>query len=141
MDGIHGPIRYTTVPFGKASWNEDITSPFTKTGQALRGSEHEGEGISTSMLELEAPVWDIFDTKGGQIILDDLSRTIDQALQCVVVGNCKTTKINRRQAYYVLLVLSITNVNENQVYERVGVGFLDRRHIALDGKQRMAKIR
>ena len=93
------------------------------------------------MLELEAPVWDIFDTKGGQIILDDLSRTIDQALQCVVVGNCKTTKINRRQAYYVLLVLSITNVNENQVYERVGVGFLDRRHIALDGKQRMAKIR
>ena len=47
-----GPISYMIVPFGQASWSEDILSPFAKAQhlQFRRG----GEDFAAQMLKLEA---------------------------------------------------------------------------------------
>ena len=129
-----GPIRYMAIPFGQALWKDDIISPFAKNGplDVLKDSKRRGESIT----ELFAPVWDIGNVEGGEMILDDPSRPFAQPLQCVVVGKSKTEAINGRQAHYILIVHAV-----GEVYERVGVGILDRRHISLDGAHRKFRIR
>jgi hypothetical protein len=133
-----GPIRYMVVPFGQASWCDNITSPSAETRQqdVLCNSQREGEGVDIPKLELEATVWKITDTEGAQMILDDPQCAFAQPLHCVVVGKSKTEPLN-----YVLLVHVAADVDDGLVYERVGVGVLDKRHIALDGPHRKARIR
>jgi hypothetical protein len=134
-----GHIRYMAVPFGKASWCEDIISPFTKARHP--DTRPGGGGTTTPDLELEAPVWEIVNTEGGQVFLDDPVSTVEQPLYCVIVGKSKIEASNEQQRYWVLLVHATTAIDEGQVYERTGVGFLDGRHIALDGRHRTARIR
>lgn len=137
-----GPICYMTAPFGQASWCDDITSPFAKAGRPdVLSSQREGEGIAAPTLELEAPVWEISDTQGEEMILDEQRRPLTQPVQCVVVGKSKTEPLNERQVHYVLLVDPAASVNEEQVYERVGVGVLEWRQIAFGGPRRQARIR
>jgi hypothetical protein len=126
-----GPIRYMAVLFGQVSWSNDITSTFAQTGKAdvLSDGHREGEGLT----ELKAPVWEIANVQDVQMNLDDPSRHFAHPLQCVVVGKSKTE--SSRQEYYVMLVHT-----EGEVYERVGVAIMDRRHIALDGPYRKARI-
>lgn len=134
-----GPIRYMIVPFGQAEWCNNITSPFTRVGHSgVLGKIHgNDDAMDASALELEAPVLEVADTEGAQVILDDSSRTLDQPLNCVVVGKSKTEPMQ----YYVLLVHQCAHADESQVYERVGVGILGSRHIVLDSKQSRARIR
>jgi len=66
--------------------------------------------------------------------------TFTRPLHCVVVGKTRKESSNKRQAYYVLLVAdSTTNANEGRLYERVGVGILERHHMARKGP--MVRIR
>lgn len=136
-----GPIHYLKIPFGQISWGNDITLPFVKQSHVLNDSQRKGEGVAIPTLDLEAPVWEIVGTLGERMILDEPYRSFARPLQCVVVGTSKKKPLNERQAYYVLLVHFAAHVHEGQGYERVGVGILDRRHIALDGPHRMARIR
>jgi hypothetical protein len=135
-----GHIRYMDVPFGQASWCEDIMSPFAKVGQldVLNGRQYdrEGKGIDTPVPELEAPVRKIRNTHGALLILDDPGQTFTQSLQCVVVGNSKTEPLK----HYVLLVQVSSTLDEGHVYERVGVGILDQHQFAFDGPYRKARI-
>jgi hypothetical protein len=135
-----GRIRYMDVPFGQASWCDDIMSPFAKVRQLeiLNGSRYDGEGkgIDTAGPELEAPVRKIGNTQGAHLILDDPGQTFTQPLQCVVVGNSKTEPLK----HYVLLVQDSSTLEEGHVYERVGVGILDQHQIAFDGSYRKARI-
>jgi hypothetical protein len=138
-----GPISYIAIPFGQASWCYDITSPFPKARKkgVLDDGQCEDEDSVALKLELEAPIWEIAGTKDGQIFLDDPSRTLTQSLYCVVVGKSKVKPLDERQLHYVLLVYFTASIDGDQVYERIGVGVLDRRHIALDGPHRRARIR
>ena len=134
-----GPICYMTVPFGQALWSDDILSPFTKTRH--QESCHEGEDTATKDLKLEAPVWGIADMRGGQMIFDEHDYGFADTLMCVVVGQSKIEPLNEQQTQYVLLVHPVAGANENPVYERVGVGILERRQIAFGGRGSKAKIR
>jgi hypothetical protein len=133
-----GPIRYMIVPFGQAEWCNDIISPFAGAGQTdfLGNSRLDRNNMGTSALDLEAPVWEVVNTEGAKVILDDPHRTLDQPLHCVVVGKSKTEPMQ----YYVLILHPCAHADD-EVYERVGVGILGRRHIALDGAQKKARIR
>ena len=131
--GYDGAIRYLAVPFAQALWSDDITSPFAKSGPS---ESHYEKGITAGTLELKAPVWEITTAQqGGELILDDPSRPPLYPIYCVVMGKSKAEP----RSYYVLLVHAANN--DEDVYERVGVGILDGRHIVLNGAYRMARIR
>lgn len=139
-----GPIDYMAVPLGEdKSWFEGITSPFAKGGQpsVLSRSQLESEDVISTTLAIGAPVWEIVDMTDAEIILDDPHCHIGQPLQCIVVGKSTVEPLDEHQAHYVLLVHHVSNVEEDQVYERIGVGILGRHQIALGGPYRYARIR
>lgn len=134
-----GPIRYMTVPFGQASWSDDILFPFSDTQHPQ--SRREGKDTSEETLELEAPVWEIADMQGGQVTLDEHDRGFGDPKMCAVIGKSKTEPLDERRTHYVLLLRPGAGVNENPAYERVGVGALEQRQIAFGTPSRKAKIR
>lgn len=139
----HGHIHYSAVPFGQASWSSDIQSPFIKFSQVntLGNGHQEGEDIAAQVPELEAPVWDLVDTRDGQMVLDEPRRTLSYPIQCIIVGKSKGKSLSEQRTYYVLLVHFIADIDGAKAYERVGVGFLERRHISLQGPLRKARVR
>jgi hypothetical protein len=120
-----GGIRYMDIPFGEASWSKDIVSPFSaRHRKSLSNGEQNG---------LELPVWDIVEPQNQQLILDEPTRTFASPLKCVIVGRNEKQMEDEHQIYYTIIV-SFLSVEEGVgIYERVGVGFLERRNIALDG--------
>jgi hypothetical protein len=109
------PFSSAKLPGAKISHHllqEHDSRVFWTTIDARR----EGEGNTARILELEAPVWKIVETQGGQMILDDQPRAITQPLQCVLVGR---SKVEPLQAHYVLLVQFAATGEEGQAYERV----------------------
>jgi hypothetical protein len=152
-----GPISYMAVPFGQVLWQRDITSPFAKDGRPdVLDNRHENSesGVVPRPLELEAPVREIVSQRGAELFFDRgsdceessrdsgrESRIHTRPLHCVVVAKTKRECSNKRPAYYVLLVADSTNVNEGRLYERVGVGILEKHHMAHDRPTKMARIR
>ncbi|KAH6889644.1 hypothetical protein B0T10DRAFT_571612 [Thelonectria olida] len=134
-----GGIRYLPVPFGKAAWQDDIKSPFSGTSDERQG---DGDGQAP---ELEAPVWDIIDEPAAEsLIFDEPLRELTRPLTCIVVGNNKTEPANDSQTHWVILVHCISSTSNNSdghVYERLGVGVLERRHIDCRGTAKKGKIR
>ncbi|KAF4627092.1 hypothetical protein G7Y89_g11064 [Cudoniella acicularis] len=123
-----GGILYMDIPFGGVLWAKNITSPF-KIG-ALDGPNDGNERVMP--LEMEASVWDIVEPQSPQLILDDPSRAFAGPLKCVIMGTSTQSKSDESQRHYTLIVSSLAREEEAVVYERVGVGFLERRHIMLD---------
>jgi hypothetical protein len=138
-----GPIRYLTAPFGEVAWSEDIISPFsTDSNQntSMSGNRRSEKGVVTSLLELEAPVWDLLDTEGGQRIMDDPYRTFSHPIQCIILGKSKMQPVDESQSHWVLLVHPKPVVDDVVLYERAGVGVLETRHIAFNKPQGKARI-
>ncbi|KAI1173823.1 hypothetical protein F4777DRAFT_589617 [Nemania sp. FL0916] len=130
-----GPIRYLKIPFGEVTWNKDIISPFSRrvsenavVNKDLRGDK----SIEILPLELEAPVWNLLGTEGGDITMDDPRRAFDRPIRCVVLGKTKAPQVDGIQRYWVLFVYPKTIVDDTALYERVGVGVLKNQHIAFD---------
>lgn len=138
-----GPIEYLSVPFGEASWSDDITSPFSEGKQPaiISRSQINSGDLKASILELGAPVWEIAHMRGGNLILDNPHYHYAQPLQCVIVGKNATQPLDEHQAHYVLLVHRAAGIDEDRAYERVGVGVLERHQIALERGQKQGKIR
>jgi len=128
-----GGIKYMDVPFGKISWSENITSPF-KISPADRNGE---EG--TMPLEMHAQAWDIFEPQ-NHFILDEPGRTLTEPLKCVVIGVNAQMGQGPDQMYYTLIISEMRGAKAG-VYERVGVGFLERQQIELDRPSTMVHIR
>ncbi|CZR58814.1 uncharacterized protein PAC_08706 [Phialocephala subalpina] len=133
--GYDGPMNYMAISFGQVSWCHKITSPFEKAENRRKSNSH-----ASSTAELEALVWELTSVPGGQIILDEPSRTLRHPVQCIIVGRSKKNPTHADQTHFVLLVHRVADVDE-EVYERVGVGTLERRHIAVDGIHRIGRIR
>ncbi|KAH7155791.1 hypothetical protein B0J13DRAFT_521913 [Dactylonectria estremocensis] len=141
-----GAICYLPVPFGKALWCNDIESPFTKATEqhALGENKRDNNGVGGQSLELKAPVWDLVNDPAGSIVLDIPSQASIQPLKCVVVGKSKPEIFGERQTHWVLLVRCVEdsgNDANGQVYERIGVGVLDRRDIAFHGSGSIIRFR
>jgi hypothetical protein len=136
-----GPIDYMSISFGQVTWSEDIASPFVKAVQPGASGQIESEELSVSPLEIRAPCWDIVDTNGGRMVLDDQNRQFTETLQCAVVGKSKAEFSDDNHTYYVLLVYPITSVKKDWVsYERVGVAVLERRQIAFEEPCKQGRI-
>jgi hypothetical protein len=118
-----GPISYLPVPYGKVSWCSDVVSPFT--ARHLESGSREFEGLETP--QLQAPVWEV--VGHGYMVFDDV-QTPTRKIHCVIAGKSKKADSCGKREYYVLLV-SYCAVGERQVYERVGVGILQKSHIFL----------
>lgn len=128
-----GGIKYMDIPFGKVSWADDVISPFKGEGFEDTGNRRD-EALRT---EMEAPVWDFIDSQGGQLVLDEPGRDVAGPLKCVIMGTIKQPLIDQEQLNYVLVIA----LNEEEVYERVGVGVLERSQIILDKLRKFVRIR
>lgn len=132
-----GTIRYLDVPLGRVRWSRDVISPFSKSGEARNGG---GDRDAAAAPELEAPVWGLTGARGGRTVMDDPGRSFAQAIRCVVVGREIVRQTGEHQICWVLLVCA-AGTGGAPVYKRVGVGVLERRHIAFDLSQESARIR
>jgi hypothetical protein len=127
----NGKVKYLNVPFGEAMWSEDILSPFT-AGNAPSLSD---VGAKKQHLGVDAPVWDIIDVSNRNIVLDEPGRDFHHPLQCVIIGASKQQPGLEEERIHYTLIVSLTTSGEvdgMHIYERVGVGLLEKRHIALD---------
>jgi hypothetical protein len=138
-----GAISYLNVPFGHTLWSEDIASPFTKNvnRENPTGNWKSDSVVADPPLELQAPVWNLVVGNSGRRIMDQLHRTFAQPIQCVVVGKSDKVQADDLQTHWVLLVYCVARVDDIPVYQRVGVGVLQRRDIAFDEPQIYARIR
>ena len=89
--------------------------------------------------EMEAQAWDIA-VQHQHLILDEPGRTFAGPLKCVIVGVNMETKSGPNQMHYTLIVAGICD-DEGDLYERVGVGFLKKQQIELDGTSTKVRIR
>lgn len=130
-----GGIKYMEVPFGKVTWSKNIQSPFKGR------TELSGDGESTtSFLTIEAQCWDIRDSDIDGIYLDEPEGTPNAAYRCVIFGVDKDSEPKPEQMNYTLIVCKIGNGAEN-LYERAGVGFLERRNIVFERLSATIRIR
>lgn len=122
----YGPIRYLKVPYGTLSWNQKIVSPFAADSSAPIQSE----GAAASM-SIRAEVWDVLDTQGAEVYMDEASFSSARRIKAVIVGTEKSERTARNKLCYVLFVVSASDEMAN-VYERVGVGMLEERQLAME---------
>jgi hypothetical protein len=119
-----GGIKYMDIPLGGAIWAEekDMTSPFKATSED--SPEVGGKN------RLEALVHGIVEAQNRKLIMDEPGRDFAQPFKCVIVGRSKQAEGEDNQIHYAIIVSFVTREGV-EVYERVGVGFLERRHIML----------
>jgi len=136
-----GGIKYMDVPFGEVSWTKEITSPFAKSRLDISGRccENENEVV---VPEVKAPAWDIVDMElqSRQVFLDNPTRTLDGPYKCAIIGESSLHATDERQTHYVLIISRPRGVGDAGVWERIGVGYMERRHIALGGPRIEVRI-
>ena len=113
------------IPGGTVNWREDVKWP-----SAPVGDNHED---SESLL-LRAPVWDFTGLAVPGIMLDDGGPGVSAGVKCVVLGLTKAGQGEEGQAdCYVLVVTTPDSAGGDgdvQIWERVGVGKIHRKHVA-----------
>ncbi|KAI1743163.1 heterokaryon incompatibility protein-domain-containing protein [Xylaria scruposa] len=128
-----GGIQYIDVPGESTHWNQDVTwSPSPAGHEDL--STHNGMSR-----ELKAPIWSLVEPQDEDIILDGERPLNLQVTKCVIIGVSKRPSDEDTKLYYVLIVMPVY-VDNDAVWERLGVGIMKRRYIALDGATFMARI-
>lgn len=131
---LDGAICYQDIPLGKADWNQNIRSPFSVE---LSGSSGHLWQIDKGypQLELKAVAQKFILTRSStlkRLVVFDTDVEADfQNLRCVVVGKEKAVFAEEKQKHYVLVVRPSLS-EEHNVFERVGVGAIDKMHIAFD---------
>jgi len=128
-----GEIEYMKIPFGKVLWDDSISLPFGTSNPSIDGQR---ESVPP---EVEAKAWDIADLPGQSLVFDEPKRTLTGALKCVIVGANKEQEVDPHQIHYTL-ILSKSLHGKCNMYERVGVGFLERRNIKLDRPAEVIRI-
>jgi hypothetical protein len=121
-----GGIKYMDIPFGQVSWADDVISPF----------KSEGVEDATLPTEMEAPVWGFTDPQDGQLVLDEPNREVAVPLKCVIIGTTKQSFMVQKQLNYVMIVV----LNEEEVYERVGVGVLEKSQLIAEMPRKIVRI-
>jgi hypothetical protein len=115
-----GPIRYMDIPAAAEwkAWHANVTSPW----------ERDETGEVPNPFELRVLVRDFMDfAPGGCVILDEPDRTYKRQFRCVVVGSKRAPDPMQAELYYSLIVAPLDG--DEHICQRVGVAFLERRHI------------
>ncbi|KAK2752916.1 tol-like protein [Colletotrichum kahawae] len=122
---LMGKVRYIDIPFGGVTWTGDLETPF-----------HAG---------FDDAKWDVrLVAKAKRLAVDDgvlqerckvdvsSCKFEPNSWRCVVVGEGKVANQDGDIDQYVLLIRERSSSVTPPVYERVGVGILSQRHIALE---------
>jgi len=128
-----GGIKYMDVPFGKVTWNEDISSPF-KAGNLDSGAE------GRLPLDIEAPICGLHEDANRHLILDEPGRNFTRPLKCVIIGSNQHSEQDENRLHYVLVVTLIFR-DASRIYERVGVGILNNKQIVQAGLGETVHVR
>ncbi len=139
-----GGIKFVDAPGSDVKWQTDVTWPLSRAERKIvrdaRGgqrSDNDGEVGP----ELEAPVWNWAEPHPDGIFLDDGSPTVAPTTKCVVIGVNRWAPDDEHKKHYVLIVgPARSTAGVGEVWKRLGVGIVERRHIALGGPKNMVRI-
>jgi hypothetical protein len=112
-----GPIRYMEIPAVAEwkAWDADVKSPWERVECAKPS-------------ELRVLVRNVVDfASGGLVIMDEPEGTSKHDFKCVVIGSKRAPDPMQAEVYYSLLVTPLQG--DDYICERVGVAFLEGRHI------------
>jgi hypothetical protein len=139
---LEGAICYLDIPLGKAHWNYNMRSPFTTERSGSSGHFWQID-IGCPQLELKAEAQKFLLLRSNmlrrRLIFDTALETDLQDLRCVVVGREKSTFAGEKQKHYVLVIRNCPS-GEPNAFERVGVGVIERMHIAFTEQGRNVRI-
>ncbi|KAI0976973.1 heterokaryon incompatibility protein-domain-containing protein [Xylaria arbuscula] len=145
-----GAITFMELPFGEIDWEEtELRSPWS-THDLVLDSLSSLRNISNATwhttktkerIDLTVIVRDFSSSADAHIIYDGGEWPKDRVVKCVVVGKRKMkVEANSRQIYYVLVVAQNKNAGHDTWYERIGVGYLPRSSITLEGTGSPAQV-
>jgi hypothetical protein len=122
-----GKICYMEMPFGEVLWEDNVTSPFESGREETTRTRME----RTTPRKMGARAHGIVQPGSQMFILDNPDQPLPHCLKCIILGTSKDSSVEH-QVYYALITAFVTSEEGIDVYERVGVGFLRKRHIALE---------
>lgn len=134
-----GGIDYVDPPFGEIEWeHQEIRSPWS-----ARESKTLHSTASVPLKQTLTVVARDFalgkpEDKSSAIFYDIAGQTDGQNTKCVVVGRHKSGVLASDKLHYVLLIR--TKRSKTHEYERVGVGYMPGRMIALSGQGLEVKV-
>ncbi|KAJ8113445.1 hypothetical protein ONZ43_g5153 [Nemania bipapillata] len=137
-----GAIKYIDPLGSTVQWMSDLRWPLSEPT-----AEHIGHhGLNwwskidyRSLVEIEAPIWDLLELPVKGVMLDDNAPFDAPHFKCVIVGISKRpTGINRQ--YYVLIVQRFL-VDNVEVWKRRGVAVMEPRYIDLDGPRMVVRLK
>lgn len=122
------------IPFGEVEWSNAVhchspDDPHT-------GIDHVQQANDKFGSQLKAPLGEILlDESSGEtptLIFDEKDETDGQKLTCVVIGrDISLQEPGEERKYYVLLVTRLDSEEACEMYGRVGVSIVQRRHLLL----------
>lgn len=125
------------IPFGGVSWAENIHSPWGKDSR-VDDADISNQGTMRSS-EIRAPAWKLMNLcEPKTMILDDTSCALSHAPKYVIIGTEKSDPVWNRKVY--ILIIAKTAGDEEDLYERVGVGVLDESSICRNESAVLVRI-
>jgi hypothetical protein len=116
-----GGIDYIDPPFQSADWEKDVVSPWTSCGRATEGIVLKGR-----VHEFRAYNSEEYDTK---IVCDTRIDPEGYDRFCVVIARSKEAGTSTRKRCYVLFVRKVETETSEELYERVGAGYVPEKNI------------
>ncbi|KAI1298562.1 heterokaryon incompatibility protein-domain-containing protein [Xylaria venustula] len=145
-----GAITFMDLPFGEIDWEErELQSPWSTHGPVSDSSASLTSSSNATWhttktkerIDLTVIVRDFRASTDTHIVYDRGDRPKDQVVKCVVVGKRKEkAQGNGRQICYVLVVAQKKDAGHDTWYERIGVGYLPRNSITLEGTGSPAQV-
>ena len=139
-----GGIDYLDLPLSRVQWVEDELG--LSWGQEassvwyMTDYSHDNHlrAVARDFKDLNHILQGIEERQ--QIIFDDPGGAEGRPLKCVILGRVEGELPPREVTCYVLVVAP-KDYAENEIYERVGVGFLSSENITLEGPGMAVKVR
>ncbi|KAK9791550.1 putative Heterokaryon incompatibility domain-containing protein [Seiridium cardinale] len=118
-----GAIRYVDIPPGAEwkAWYANVTLPWERVHDYNGRKSFELRVLARNIVDFAA---------GDRVFLDEPHSAAGHDFKCVVVGSRRAPNPMRAEEYYSLIVTLLDG--EENVCQRAGVAFLDRRHIDWD---------
>jgi hypothetical protein len=137
-----GAIEYIDPPGSKVEWMKDLVWPPSEPKtEAIdnHGLNRQIKNDDRSLLEIEAPIWDLVEPRVEDMTLDTDTPFDAHQSKCVIVGVSNQSTESER-AYYVLIV-QLFLVGNKEVWKRRGLAVMEPRYIALNGPKMIVSIK
>jgi len=125
-----GKISYMDIPFGTVEWSDNVH--YSSTINQHDRSDYLWKNDNNMVrIALRAPAREFLSdgTGEGHLVFDEWDGLDLQALKCIVIGEQELAVPVDEQKCYILVVRPRCSEEVGRIYERVGVGSIQRKYI------------